>query len=132
MDVQSLISDFMGSPHGAQAMSALQAQGISPDAAQQYLAHATQAVSAHVNDHAESTGILGNHPGKSFFAAFGAGLLKGDGVFGALEDGAMGVVTGRVAEALADKAGLDEGTAAMVAAAATPFVASFVKQHLGM
>ena len=33
---------------------------------------------------------------------------------------------------IADKAGLDEGTAAMVAAAATPFVASFVKQHLGM
>ena len=84
-----------------------------------------------MHEHASSSGILGEHPGKSFFAAFAAGLVKGDGVLGALEDGAAGVITGRVAEALASRAGLDEGTAATVAAAATPFVMSFVKKHLG-
>ncbi len=131
MDAASLISSFLSSEHGAQAAAALQAQGIAPDDAQTYLTHATQAVADHVHDHASSSGILGEHPGKSFFAAFAAGLVKGDGVLGALEDGATGVITGRVAEALAGRAGLDEGTAATVAAAATPFVMSFVKQHLG-
>ena len=132
MDAQELISGFLSSEHGAQAMSAVQAQGVSPEDAQAYLSHATQAVADHVNDHAQSTGLLGEHPGKSFFAAFAAGLLKGDGVFGSLADGTEGVVTGRVAEALAERAGLDSGTAAMVAAAATPYVTAFVKQHLGV
>ncbi len=132
MDAQELITSFMNSEHGAQAMSALQAQGISPEDAQTYLGHATQAVADHVNDHASSTGLLGDHPGKSFFAAFAAGLIKGDGVFGSLEDGAEGVITGRIAEALADRAGLDSGTASAVAAAATPFIRGFMKQHLGI
>ena len=131
MDPQELISTFLSSDHGAQALGALQAQGISADAAREYLAHAAQAGQDHVNDHAASTGLLGAHPGKSFFAAFASGLLKGDGVLGSLEDGALGVVTGRITEALVNKAGLDSGTASMVAAAATPYVMSFLKQHIG-
>jgi len=131
MDAQELINTFLSSEHGAQAMSALQAQGINADDARNFLGHAAQAGQDHVNDHARSTGLLGEHPGKSFFAAFASGLLKGDGVLGALEDGALGVVTGRVTEALVNKAGLDSGTASMVAAAATPYVMSFLRQHIG-
>jgi hypothetical protein len=132
MDVADLFQRFMSSDSGQQALGALQSQGISPDDAQTYLQHATQAVADHVDDHAQSHGLLGDSPGTSFFAAFASGLVKGDGVFGALEDGAMGIVTARVTEALCDKAGLDSGTAATVAAAATPYIASFVKQHLGI
>jgi hypothetical protein len=132
MDAQELIGKFLASEHGAQATQALQQQGVSADDAQTYLTHAAQAVTDHVNEHASSGGLLGDHPGKSFFAAFAAGLLKGDGVMGALGDGAEGVVTGRVAEALAEKAGLDTGTAATLAAAATPYVMAFMKQHLGI
>jgi hypothetical protein len=124
MDVTDLFQRFMSSDNGQQALGALQSQGISPDDAQTYLQHATQAVAEH--------GLLGDAPGTSFFAAFASGLVKGDGVFGALEDGAMGIVTARVTEALCDRAGLDSGTAATVAAAATPYIASFVKQHLGI
>ncbi len=127
-----MLGNFLNSDQGAQAKAALASQGISPQDAEQYLGHATQAAMEHVNDHAASNGLLGEHPGHSFFAAFAAGWLKGDGVFGALEDGAMGVVTGRITEALADKAGLDSGTASAVAAAATPFVMSFLRQHLGI
>ena len=132
MDIPEIFERFMSSDSGQQAVAALQAQGISPEDAKTYLGHATQAVAEHVNDHAESHGILGDNPGKSFFAAFASGLVKGDGVFGALEDGAMGVVTARVTEALCDKAGVDSTTAEMIAAAATPYIASFLKQHLGI
>ena len=50
---------------------------------------------------------------------------------GALEDGAVGAVTGRVAEYLGSLAGVDAGTASTIAAAATPYVMGFLKQHLG-
>jgi hypothetical protein len=130
MDIPEVFEKFLASDNGQQALGALQAQGISADDATTYLGHATQAVADHVNDHAQSHGLLGDSPGKSFFAAFAAGIVKGDGVFGSLEDGAMGVVTARVTEALCDKAGVDSATASTIAAAATPYVASFLKQHL--
>ncbi|HEY2514894.1 MAG TPA: hypothetical protein VGI39_28705 [Polyangiaceae bacterium] len=131
MDVPEIFERFLSSDSGQQAMGALQAQGISPDDAKTFLGHATQAVTEHVNDHAQSHGLLGDSPGKSFFAAFASGLVKGDGVFGSLEDGAMGVITARVTEAICDRAGVDSGTAATIAAAATPYITSFVKSHLG-
>jgi hypothetical protein len=131
MDLEPLIGKFMASEQGQQAMAALQQKGIPADAAQSYLGHSLDAVQAHVNDHADSQGILGDHPGKSFFAAFASGMLKGDGVMGSLEDGAAGVVSGRVVEALCSKAGLDSSTATMVAGAVTPYAMSFIKSHLG-
>lgn len=131
MGIEELASSFVASNEGQQAMTALQQKGISADDAQTYLGHAATAVAAHAEDHAQSKGLLGDNPGKSFFAAFASGLVKGDGVFGALEDGAGGVVTGRVVEALCDKAGLDPKIAQVVAATATPYAMSFIKSHLG-
>lgn len=131
MSAEELVGNFLSSADGQQAMAALQEKGINPADAQGYLTHAATAVAAHVEDHAQSHGILGDHPGRSFFAAFASGLLKGDGVVGSLEDGAAGVVTARVVETLCEKAGLDTGTAEMVAAAATPYAMSYVKSHLG-
>ena len=58
--------------------------------------------------------------------------MKGDGLVGALEDGAEGLLTGRITEALASRAGLDPAMASTIAAAATPFVASFLKNTLGL
>src|SRR4051812_1597889 len=127
MDAQALFAEFIGSEHGQGAAQALAAQGISPDDAQSYLAHATEVGHAHVEDHA---GLLGEHPGRSFFAAFAAGIVKGDGILGALGDGLEGVLTGRVAEAVAEKFGIDPGTASSVAAAATPYLAAFLKSKL--
>lgn len=131
MSVEELVGNFLSSEQGRQATAALQEKGIDPDTAQTYLTHAATAVAAHAEDHAQSHGILGDHPGRSFFAAFASGLVKGDGVLDSLEDGAAGVVTARVTEALCDKAGLDSATAEMVAAAATPYAMSFIKSHLG-
>jgi hypothetical protein len=131
MDLQELSSSFLASEQGQQASNALREQGVDPAIVDGVLSHAATAVGTHTEEHAQSTGILGAHPGRNFFAAFAAGLVKGDGVLGAFEDGAEGVVVGRVAEAIADRAGLDSGTAGTIAATATPYVVGFVKQHLG-
>lgn len=129
MDTQQLISDFLSSDHGAQALQALTAQGMSDADAQQALTHAAAAASEHVEE--QHAGLMGAHPGRSFFAAFAAGLVRGDGFFKSLEEGGEGILTGRVAEAVAARAGIDPGTASTIAAAATPYLVNFLKQRLG-
>lgn len=129
MEAQQLVSEFLASDHGNQAAQALADQGVSPDAAQQMLSQVAETAHAHVEE--QSAGLLGDHPGRSFFAAFAAGLVKGDGVFKSLEEGGEGVLTGRVAESLAEKMGIDPATASTVAAAATPYVVSFLKERFG-
>ena len=130
MNVEEFVQTFLGSEHGRGALDAVTATGVSSDDAQQYLSHAAAAAHAHVEEHAQGSGLLGANPGKSFFAAFAAGLVRGDGLLGSLGDGLEGVLVGRIAEVLANKAGLDPATASTVAAAATPYVAAFVKSKL--
>jgi hypothetical protein len=129
MDVQQLVSEFLASEHGGQAAQALAAQGINEDDAQEMLTHVAEAAHAHAEE--QNAGLMGDHPGKSFFAAFAAGLVHGDGFFKSLVDGGEGILTGRVAESLAAKMGIDEGTASTVAAAATPYIVAFLKEKLG-
>jgi hypothetical protein len=129
MDAQQLISEFLSSEHGSQATQALTAQGISADDAQQMLSQAAETAHAHVEE--QSGGLMGEHAGKSFFAAFAAGLVRGDGVFKSLMEGGEGVLTGRVAESLAERMGIDPSTASTVAAAATPYLVAFLKERLG-
>jgi hypothetical protein len=126
MDVQQLVSEFLQSDHGAQAAQALSQQGISQADTQQILGQATEAAHAHGEE--QNAGVMGEHSGKSFFAAFAAGLVRGDGFFGSLVEGGEGIVSGRVAESLAARAGLDPSTASTVAAAATPYLIGFLKQ----
>jgi hypothetical protein len=128
MDVQTMISDFLGSQHGQGALAALTSQGVSPDDATTYLTHAASAGHAHVEE--QGSGLLGDHPMKSFFAAFTAGIIKGDGVLGSIGDGTEGVLVAKVTEALASKAGLDGDTASTLAATITPYVASYLKAKL--
>ena len=129
MDVQQLVSEFLSSSHGAQATQALSDQGFSQEDGQQMLGAAAETAHAHAEE--QSQGLLGDHPGKSFFAAFAAGLVRGDGFFKSLEDGGEGVLTGRIAESIGARMGLDPGTASTVAAAATPYVISFLRERLG-
>lgn len=128
--IMDLVQKFLGSSHGAQAKQALLDQGMSDDEATSFLSTATEAGAQHVHDHAESNGFLGEHPGRNFFAAFAAGIVKGDGVLGSLGDGFEGALVGRITEAVCNKTGMDSNVASTAAAAAAPFVASFLKQHL--
>lgn len=130
MDVQALLNEFLGSQHAAGAQQSLADLGFNPDDTASILATATATAHAHAEEHAASSGLLGEHPGRNFFAAFAAGLVRGDGFIGALEDGGEGVLVGRVTEALTNQLGLDSSTASAVAAAATPYVVGFLKEKL--
>ncbi|NRO96232.1 hypothetical protein GWC77_09820 [Paraburkholderia sp. NMBU_R16] len=129
MDAQQLISEFLSSEHGSQAAQALASQGIGADDAQQMLSQAAETAHAHVEE--QGGGLLGESPGKSFFAAFAAGIVRGDGVFKSLMEGGEGVLTGRVAESIANRMGVDPSVASTVAAAATPYLVAFLKERLG-
>src|ERR1700679_2076593 len=98
MDTQQIIKSFIHSPEGRQAATALEGTGVDQSKISEILHHAARAGIEHIESDAAKGGILGEHAGLSFFAAFASGLLKGDGVMGSLEDGAGGVVVGRIAE----------------------------------
>jgi hypothetical protein len=132
MDISQLVQSFLGSPHGQQAAQALAQQGFQGPQVQEILTHAMNAGAAHVEQAHQDSSLLGEHAGVSFFAAFASGLVRGDGIVGSLEDGAAGVVIGRVAEALTARMGLDSGLADAAAAATAPYVMAFLKQHLGL
>ena len=126
MDAQQFVSEFLNSAQGAQALAALNAQGITGADAQQALGQAAEAAHAHVET--QNTGLMGEHAGKSFFAAFTAGLVHGDGFLKSLVDGGEGIISGRVTESLAARAGINPSTASTIAAAATPYIVGFLKQ----
>ncbi|SAK87508.1 hypothetical protein AWB76_06185 [Caballeronia temeraria] len=128
MDMQQLVSEFLASEHGAQATQALTDQGFSTEDSQQMLGTAAQTAHAHAEE--QNAGLMGNHPGKSFFAAFAAGLVRGDGFLKSMEEGGEGILTGRIAESIAARMGIDPGTASTVAAAATPYVVAFLREKL--
>lgn len=121
-----MLSEFLGSSHATQATSALAAHGVTGDTAKQYLSHAVEAAHAHVHQE----GLLGNQPGKDFLIGGAAGLVKGDGVTGAIGDGLESVLGGRIAGAIAEKAGVNSNMASTVGAAVTPFLVSFLKKAL--
>ncbi len=121
MDAQQLVFEFLASDQGRQALDGLKAQGLDDATAQQLLGHAAEAAHMQAEEH---------HSGRNFFAAFAAGLVRGDGFLKSLVDGGEGMLTGRVAESMASRAGVDGSTASTLAAAATPFLVSFLKQKL--
>lgn len=111
-------------------MQALAAQGVDPESARDMLGQATSVAQDHV-EAAHSSGLLGDHPVRNFFTAFATGLVRGDGVMKSLVDGGEGVLSGKVAESIAQRNGIDSSKASAIAAAATPFVVAFLKQKLG-
>ena len=88
--------------------NALAQQGLAPDQVNQVLQEAVGAAHAHVNE--QGSGLPGDHMGRNVFAAFAAGLVKGDGFFGSIKDGLEGGIGGRLSESLAGKVGLDPST----------------------
>jgi hypothetical protein len=132
MDISALVEKFLASEHGQSAQAALTQAGVSDDQINDVLHSSLAAGVEHVEQaHKDGGGLLGNHAGSSFFAAFASGLIKGDGVLGSLEDGAVGVLIGRIAQALQDKLGMDSTAANAAAAATAPYVLSFLRQHIG-
>jgi hypothetical protein len=133
MDIESMAQDFLQSDQGANASAALTQQGLGPDQVQEILAHSARAGAEHVEQaHQDNGGILGEHAGLGFFAAFAAGVVRGDGIAGSLEDGALGVVIARITEALTARMGLDSALADSAAAATAPYVMAFLEERIGL
>lgn len=132
MDTQHIINEFIHSNEGRQAAGALAEAGIEQSKIGEILHHAARAGIEHIEADAAKGGILGEHAGMSFFAAFASGLLKGDGMVGSLEDGAAGIVVGRIAEAITASVDIDSGLVDTAAAATAPYVMAYMKRHLGI
>jgi hypothetical protein len=130
MDLSPLLDKFLESPHGQGAASALSAQGYSGDDVQKILHHSISAGADHVEQAHKAGG--GHHAGISFFAGFASGLIKGDGVFRSIEDGAVGVIEGKIVGLLTAHMGIDSAAADAAAAATAPYVLAFLREHLGV
>jgi hypothetical protein len=127
MDISPLVTKFLESSHGQGAAAALSAQGLGGNDVQQILSHSISAGAAHVEEAHKNSG---KHTGMSFFAGFASGLIKGDGIFGSLEDGVVGVVEGRTVALLTAHMGMDSAAASAAAAATAPYVLAFLREHL--
>ena len=136
--VDQMLSQFTGSVQGQNALAALQQRGFSPDAAMGLLGHAIPAATAAMNNatsgHAEPAmglfNIFGGHAGREFLTGAVAGLLRGDGIVGSLEDGGVGMISGHVAEVIAQRTGMNPSVAGEVAAVVTPFIVHFAHDKL--
>ena len=137
--IEQMMSGFLASQQGQQAMQALTQKGFQPQQVQQILQHAVPAATASMSKqtagHAQPAvglfNIFGGHAGREFLLGAVTGLLSGDGVFGAIKDGGMSMLAGHMAEYLAPKLGIDSGTAGSIAAVLTPFIAHYVHDHVG-
>jgi hypothetical protein len=135
---EQLLSQFTSSPQGQGALAALQKQGISPDEARDLIEKSLPGAAASFSrqtegqpqPHVSLFNIFGGHAGRNFLAGLVAGIARGDGVVGSLEDGAVGVLGGHLVEYLADEVGLDGDKASTVGAALAPFIAHFIHEKL--
>lgn len=135
---EEILSQFTSSPQGQGALDALAKQGISNDEARGLIESAlpgaaasfTKQTEGHPQPHIGLFNIFGGHAGRDFLAGLVAGIARGDGFVGSIEDGGVGVLVGHLGEYLAERAGIDETKAGMVAAAVGPFIAHFVHEKL--
>lgn len=133
-----MLSGFINSAQGQNALAALQKHGIGLTEAKNVLANAVPAAAAamknatagHQDPAVGLFDLFGGHAGRSFLEGMVAGLVRGDGVVGALEDGGMGLVGGHIAEVLAQKMNINSGRASMIASVATPFIVHYIHGKL--
>jgi hypothetical protein len=133
-----LLNRFSSSQHGQQAAALLAQQGWSPAQQQQIFGAALPAAAnaLHMQTQGSSQpalslfNIFGGHPGRQFLLGAVAGLFRGDGVVGSVGDGAMGMVSGHMAEVLAQRLGMSPQLAGNVTAALTPMITHFVYENL--
>ena len=134
-----LLSLFHGSSHAQNATAVLQQQGVPEDQIQGILDAAlhgaARGMHAQTEGHAEPAlglfNIFGGHSGREFLLGATAGLLRGEGLWGAAKDGAMGMITGHVAEVIAQRTGMNQEMAGQLAAVVTPFVVHYAHEKLG-
>ena len=135
---EEILTEFTSSSQAKGAMEALARQGLSLDEAHDLIQKSLPAAAAsfarqtegHPQPHVGLFDIFGGHAGRNFLAGVVAGIVRGDGFVGSIEDGGIGVLTGHLADYLADEVGIDGSRASTVAAALGPFIVHFVHEKL--
>jgi len=137
---ESLVGSFLGSTQGQGAAQVLMQQGVPPQQIQGLLTSAFSAAGSALHERGATSqpaqpalgvfDLLGGHPGQSFLIGAATALLRGEGLTGALEDGAIGMVGGHVGEVVASHLGVDRTTAARISAAITPFMVGYIHEHV--
>ncbi|MFO0686062.1 MAG: hypothetical protein U0234_28635 [Sandaracinus sp.] len=138
---EQMLGSFLGSSQGQAAKDALRQRGVDDSQMQQIFAAALpaaagsleQQVSKQAPGQSSALGafdVLGGHAGQSFLIGAATSMLRGEGMSGALRDGAVGVVGGRIGEALASRLGMDSRLASGLGAAIAPFVLSYAQEQL--
>jgi hypothetical protein len=133
-----ILNEFTSSPQAKGAIDALGKQGISEEEARNLIEQALPGAAAsfekqtegHPQPHVGLFDIFGGHAARNFLAGVVAGLARGDGFVGSLEDGGIGVLVGHLGEYLADRVGIDGDKASTVAAALGPFIVHFMHEKL--
>ncbi len=137
---EEMLGSFLGSEQGRGAAQALQQKGVPEGQIQQILQAALPAAASSLEQQGSKAmpsapalgafDALGGHPAQSFLIAAATSMLRGEGVSGALRDGAIGIVGGRIGEALASRLNMDPQTASGIAAAITPFIVGYAQDRL--
>jgi len=133
-----MLKGFVASSFGRDALAALQKKGIPEDEAKKFMSVAVpgaaeamkSATAGHAQPEVKLFDLFGGHSGRSFIEGVVAGIVRGDGVVGSLEDGAMGLVGGHVAEVIASRMDVDTSKASMVASILTPFIVHYAHDKL--
>jgi hypothetical protein len=133
-----LLSSFLSSEHGQNASTHLQQQGYPPDQINDILGAAVEGgakgMHAATEGHEEPAlglfNIFGGHAGREFLTGAVVGLLRGDGIGGALKDGVYGALAGHIAEVIAQRTGMNQSVAGELAAGLAPFIASHAHDAL--
>jgi len=138
---EQMLGSFLGSSQGQAAKDALRQRGVDEGQMQQIFAAALPAAAGSLEQQAgkQAPGqssalgafdVLGGHAGQSFLIGAATSMLRGEGMSGAVRDGAVGVVGGRIGEALASRMGMDPRIASGLGAAIAPFVLSYAQEQL--
>jgi hypothetical protein len=135
---EEILSEFTSSPQAKGAIDALARQGISEDEARNLIEQALPGAAAsfgkqtegHEQPHVGLFNIFGGHAARNFLAGVVAGIARGDGLVGSVEDGGIGVLVGHLGEYLAERVGIDGDKASTVAAALGPFIVHFMHEKL--
>ncbi len=136
--IEEMMRGFLGSSQGQGAMQALMGQGFDPQQAQTLLGHATDAATQSLQNQTAGAqqpqvglfNIFGGHAGREALLGAVSGMMRGDGFFGSLEDGALGVLVGHIGEYIGSRMGMDPAQAGQIAALLTPYIGSYVHEHL--
>lgn len=135
---QKLLEGFFGSSQAGKCMEALQQKGYDRNMASKAMQEAVPSTADYMEKETEGQqdkklgwfNLFGGHSGWEFLTGAVAGIFRGEGIMGSAKTGGISMVSGHIAECIADRCGVSRAAAGEIAAIATPFIAHYVHEKL--